>query len=1084
MTEKGSRMPKEKRTAGSKSLTEKKNLKKISNHKPEVRPVPYLSQPALSSDGSQLVFNYSSDIWLVPASGGQARQITSNVRRDAMPVFSPDDTQIAFLSQRSGSQNIFIAGIGSDQPPIRLTWHTASGGPLRYSKNGKWIYFTSNLDRQSRGIYKMPINGGTPIRLLSDPKEAYGDQAISPNGKKIVFRSDGDAWWRCGPNPAMASHLWLMDEASGTVEKKLTSFEGLNVLPMWDAKGKGVYFVSDRSGKENIWYMTLNGDSRARQITHFEEGRLIRPSISLDGNWITFERDFRIWLLNLKDQSTAPVDIRLQTDEKLRSRSSHFIPGSIGGLRISSDNKKMAFSAFGQIFADLLEKGDKFKKSGEAFRVSSTEARHRQICWHTENDRIAYICDRTGYDEVYEYDFQTRKEVQLTSGKTDKFTPKYSPDGKWLAYGSGKSEIYLMNLKSGKQTRFVKDQRFLRVAVPTEIHWSPDSKWLAFTAANQDAFENIYVKKIRTRKVHQVTFLNNLNSRAVHWSPNGNFLIFVTGHYRSEGQIVRVDLTPVKPRFYEDEFDKLFKKADTDSKPKPKADAPKEKDAPKPVEIEFDGIKRRVRYLTDPSSYAFPLAIRPDSKQLIFYARLVNEPYLWAMSLEDEKRGDAPKAVMKARGFTGGLTFSTDGKKLFFLRMGNVFTLGLNEDGGAKGTAKEIPVRGEVELDYMKLQEQAFSEGWRVLRDYFYDPAFHGCDWNSMYDKFLPAVKGARTRRDFHDIMNMMVGELNASHLGAHGINGGQRNLDSFLGLDFERGPLENKGQLKIKHVVADSPVTFSDKPPKIGEYLIAIDGKKVDARKQNLLEILQRKDGKKMHLLIGPSSRKKGAREIVVKPMRAYRLASLRYNEWVVSNTEYVAQKSNKRLGYVHIPAMSYGAYLNFIADLDSEAYERDGVVIDVRFNGGGHIASFILDFLSRKQYAVSGYRNVVQTSDANFAGDRILNKPIILITNEHSYSNAEMFSEGFRRLGLGKIVGKPTGGAVIWTFGIRLSDGTFFRVPRGYVRTMDGENIELVGRPVDVFVERPPGESDKGIDSQLDVAVSELLKDIDGKS
>ncbi|MEL6824251.1 MAG: S41 family peptidase, partial [Calditrichota bacterium] len=396
-------------------------------------------------------------------------------------------------------------------------------------------------------------------------------------------------------------------------------------------------------------------------------------------------------------------------------------------------------------------------------------------------------------------------------------------------------------------------------------------------------------------------------------------------------------------------FDKLFKKSESDSKSKTDSESSKKKEEVKPVEIVFDGIKRRVRYLTIAFSYAFPVAIRPDSKQLIFYAQLVNEPYLWAMSLEEEKRGDAPKSVIKARGIAGDFTFSSDGKKVYFLRMGNIYSLGLNEDGGPKGAAKEIPVRGEVELDYMKLREQAFSEGWRVLRDYFYDPAFHGCDWNNMYDKFLPAVKGARTRRDFHDILNMMVGELNASHLGAYGYTGGQRNIDSFLGVDFERAPLEKKGQLKIRHVVADSPVTYSDNPPQVGEYIIAIDGKKLDARKENLLEILQRKDGKKMHLLVSPSSRKKGAREVLVKPMRTYRLSNLRYNEWVNSNADYVARKSNKRLGYVHIPSMSYASYLNFIADLDSEAYERDGVIIDVRFNGGGHIASFILDFLSR---------------------------------------------------------------------------------------------------------------------------------------
>ncbi|MGH1362650.1 MAG: S41 family peptidase [Calditrichia bacterium] len=1078
-----------KRASKSKAASSKttKRKTKPSIAATEIADVPYLSQPALSSDGRLLCFTYSSDIWLVETNGGQARQITSNIQRDAMASFSPDDKQIAFISQRSGSQNIYIAEIGSSQLPRRLTYHTASGGPLSWSRNGKWIYFGSNLDRQSRGIYKISSAGSTPIRLIADPQEGYSDQAISPDGKKLIFHSDGDAWWRCGPNPAMASHLWLLDEPSGKIEKKLTSYEGVNIRPMWERNGKGLYFLSDRSGRENIWYMTVNGDARARQITHFIDGRVIRPSISRDGKWIVFERDFQIWLLNVAEGSSRPIDIILQADEKINSRRTHFIPGSIGGLRLSGDNKKVAFTAFGQIFADLAEKGASVDKKGEAFRVSKTEARHRQIFWHPNNKQIVYISDHDGHDEVYRYDFEKREETRLTNSVEDKYTPKYSPDGKWLAYGSGKKDIYLMNTSSGKHNRFVKNQRFLRVVIPTEFHWSPDSKWLAFTASNADAFENIYLQKIRTRKSRQLTFLNNLHSRCVQWAPNGKFLIFVTGHYRSEGQIVRVNLKPIPPRFYEEDFDKLF--ASEEAKTEKKQDAAKNEKKPvakeaEQVDIQFSGIKRRVQYLSKPSHYAIPLAIRPDSKMLIFHARLSYEPYLWSMSLEEDKRGDAPRAILKARDYSGGLVWSADGKKVFFLRRGIINTFGLNDDGSPKGTPKEVPVKGEVELDYQRLKLQAFDEGWRMLRDYFYDPDFHGCDWNAMYSRFLPAVKGARTRRDFHDILNMMVGELNASHLGASGRGFGQRNIDSFIGLDFERTPLEKKGQFKIKHVVADSPVTHAEKPPQKGEFLLAIDGRKVDGRTENLIENLQKRDGKRVTLLVNSSPRKKGAREIKVQPVRSYRLANLRYREWVMTNADYVSKKSKNRLGYVHIPVMSHNAFMNLIADLDAEAYEREGVILDVRFNGGGHIASFILDFLSRKQYAYSGYRNVVRTSDANFAGDRILNKPIILVTNEHSYSNAEMFSEGFRRLGLGKIVGRPTAGAVIWTFGVRLSDGTSFRIPRGYVHTMDGENIELVGRPVDVFADRPPGESDRGIDSQLDVAVAELLRDIDAKT
>ena len=223
------------------------------------------------------------------------------------------------------------------------------------------------------------------------------------------------------------------------------------------------------------------------------------------------------------------------------------------------------------------------------------------------------------------------------------------------------------------------------------------------------------------------------------------------------------------------------------------------------------------------------------------------------------------------------------------------------------------------------------------------------------------------------------------------------------------------------------------------------------------------------------------GARELTVQPIDSGQHRNLRYKEWVHWNEAYVHEKSNRRLGYVHIREMSYEAYLQFIADLDTETHDREGVVLDVRFNPGGHIAPFILDVLHRRAYTQSNYRGLISTTDTNLAGNRILEQPVILITNEHSGSNAEMFSEGFRKLGLGKVVGMPTAGAVIWTWGWSLLDGTVFRLPRLRVTTLEGENTEGTARPVDLQIDRPLGEAAQGIDSQLDAAVEQLLAQID---
>ena len=405
--------------------------------------------------------------------------------------------------------------------------------------------------------------------------------------------------------------------------------------------------------------------------------------------------------------------------------------------------------------------------------------------------------------------------------------------------------------------------------------------------------------------------------------------------------------------------------------------------------------------------------------------------------------------------------------------------MGMGEDGAKEGEAKALDTRAEVEVNFHLEKMQAFDEAWRLIRDGFYDPQFHGCDWGQIHQTFRPMVQGVQTQADFRELLNLMVGELNASHLGAGGWT--DNAPDSFLGADFDREALERDGHFKISEIILDSPLTFPEESAQVGEYLVAIDGVILN-RQVNLPEQLQRKKGKRVILKLNDTPQLEGAREITVQPIDSGQHRNLRYKEWVRWNEAYVHEKSSRRLGYVHIREMSYEAYLRFIADLDTETHDREGVVIDVRFNPGGHIAPFILDVLHRRAYTQSNYRGLISTADTNLAGNRILEQPVILITNEHSGSNAEMFSEGFQKLGLGKVVGMPTAGAVIWTWGWGLLDGTVFRLPRLRVTTLEGENTEGTARPVDVQVDRLLGEAAQGIDSQLDVAAEQLLAQIDG--
>ncbi len=1086
-----------------------------SDEKAENGNPPYLRQPSLSPDGSKIAFCYAGDVWIVPTGGGEASRITSHASNDSDPIFSPDGTQLAFASQRTGGGNIYTISLQSNHPPKRLTYHDESIPPACWSPDGQWLYFTSDYDGIRGASYKIHIDGGTPIQIAGDPRETHYNLAISPDGKTLAFNNNGSQWWRHGQHPSGHSDIWIVGEAVGADDhRRLTQYLGKNLRPMWNADDTGLYYLSDRDGEENIWYMTREGDAAVEQVTHFADGRVLRPSISADGQWIVFERDFQIWRLNLESRMSEPVKITLQTDEKLTPIQHHSYASGINEFELAPDGKKVAFIVHGEVFADLADKGDKVKKGGDSFKVTDTPFRESQVRWHPESDRVVYISDRTGHNEVFQYHFKKRVETQLTDSPEQKYTPKFSPDGKWLAYiqvplnpdiTRSDGEIWLMNTETEEKRSFITDQVFIGVPQPTEFEWSPDSQWLAFIATDTHFFSNLYVQHIEADAPKQLTFLSNISTDDILWAPNGKFIIFNTGQYRAESQIARVDLKPIQPVFKEEDFDRLFReekpdkpqppeaesseKAETDSGAESSEDSENEQDGEsqqakkpekkiEPVEIEFEGIKYRLRFLTDFKLNASAESIRPNSKTLIFRAAMTGQPNLWSLSLEEDKRGELPKQLTGTASGKGNVHFIPNGKRFYYTDGGRIHAVGLGEDGAKEGDAKALDTRAEVEVNFHLEKLQAFDEAWGLIRDGFYDPQFHGCDWEQIRQIFRPMIEGVQTQAEFRELLNLMVGELNASHLGAGGRT--DNAPDSFLGVDFDRESLERDGHFKISAIIPESPLTLPEEPGQVGEYIVAVDEVALD-RGVNLPEQLQRKQGRRVTVKLNDKPELEGARELTVQPIDSGQHRNLRYKEWVRWNEAYVHEKSRRRLGYVHIREMSYQAYLQFIADLDTETHDREGVVLDVRFNPGGHIAPFILDVLHRRAYTQSNYRGLISTTDTNLAGNRILEQPVILITNEHSGSNAEMFSEGFRKLGLGKVVGMPTAGAVIWTWGWALLDGTVFRLPRLRVSTLEGENTEGTARPVDLQVDRPLGEAAQGIDSQLDVAVEQLLAQID---
>ena len=1059
---------------------------------PADAPQPYFRTPAVSPDGKLIAFVYTADIWLVDAAGGAASRMTGFRARHAAPRWSPDGRTIALSSNRVGNGEIYLLDVNGGETQ-RLTYHDAVSTPESWSPDGQFLFFSSARDLQGSAFYRVARTGGMPVPWLNQPYESLEHLAISPDGGMMAFNITRNGWWRRGPTLFGSGELWVARNALDADDFRRVSAEypGRNRWPMWSPDGSALFLVSDRDGTENIWRIALE-DNAARQITHFTDGRVLWPTISADGGTIIFERDFAVWRLDVATHEAAPILIRARADISMTAVATTSITRELSELALSPDGKKVAFVAQGDIFVDFADKEtDKERRQGPSFRVTSTHFREEDVAWSPDSRTLVYTADRDGDPQVYRYDFAARTETQLTNGEGVKHSPRFSPDGKWLAYGVGREQIRLIETATGEDRAWI-SAAFWR---GMSFAWSPDSRWLVFCARDAQMFTNLYVQQLDTSEPHQITFLSNVSAYMPRWSPDGQFILFSTAQYRSEYQIARVDMKPRQPQFREDDFEKLFEGANQPAKPA--AETPEEPDAPTteatdgteadesqapnprhqtpspksqapPLEIVFERIDRRLRVLTEPELDATAMAISPDSRDLIFRALVLGKRNLWTMPLDEARADNPPRQLTSTVGGKWAAQFAPDGKTFFAIEAGQIV---IRKFPG--GDATSLPVSAEVTRDFAHERTQVFDEAWRVLRDHFYDPTFRGQDWGAVRERFRPYVNGVQTQSELRALLQLMVGELRASHLGVSGRSGQISN--AYLGVLFDPVALVENNVLKISTVIPDSPAALAGVV--VGEELRAIDGAMLGTH-VTLDTLLAGSAGRRVRLQLATAN---GTREVAVRPVGAAQYRWLRYRTWVYANEAYVHEVSGGRLGYVHIYDMDYASYRRFMADLDAETYRKEGVVIDVRFNPGGHISSFILDVLARRTALTHVFRDQPPTNSAHMSGNRVLNKPTVMVINERSASNAEMFAEDYRRLGLGKVVGRPTAGAVIGTVRHALLDGTSIGVPLYRILTLDGEDLEGTGRAVDLDVALPLGAAARGRDPQLDAAATLLLAQID---
>jgi tricorn protease len=921
--------------------------------------LPSLAEPSLSPDGREIAFVSGGDIWTVPAEGGVARLLVTDPATESRPMYSPDGKQLAFISTRTGGGDIYLLTLATGELK-RLTWSDQMDALDGWSRDGKWVYFTSSANDVGHlpDVFRVSATGGTPLEMSREKYLSEFESAPSPDGVNVALCAKGisfSQWWRNGHAHIDETEVWLKPVADSAKAKVLVQADSKHAWPMWSADGATLYFMSDKSGAENLWSLSVAGGA-VKQLTHFEHGRVLYPTIGYDGKAIVFERNLTIWKYELASGKAAQVGITLRGVPG-SPVAQHAQANKFEELALSPDGKKMALLAHGDVYAVATKEG------GEALRITHTPERESDLQWSSDSNRVAYVSERGGVHNIYEYDFKTEKERALTIGKDECEVPRYSHDGKSLAYVRNERELHLLKLDGTADTVLAKD-----TLQDVSMEWSANSEWLVYSTPGVNSFTNLKVVAAKGGEPQAITFLaNGQAASSVAWSPDGKYILFDTAQRSENFDMARVDLTPHVPKYREDELRDLFHGPGQvpvvpgpgpNTSPNPNEEKPKEAAAQEalkegdkadkkekkfePIPITFEGVRERLTLLPLGLSATEP-KISPDGKVLVFSARSGNHTNLYSYSLDETAKEPAvAKQLTSNAGGKSFYSFSPDSKELILLEDGQPRRIALEG-----GLMKPIAVSAAVDTDFDRDKGVVFDEAWGVLNRRFYDDKFHGKDWGGLRKTFEPYIAGSHTPDEMRRDISLMIGELDASH---SGIRGPEARVvkTGLLGLRFDREAYEGGKGLVVREVVPLGPADVEGKV-QVGDVLVAVNDHAVDAHK-NLDELMEDQAGRRTVLRV--MSKEGKTRDAVVQPVDAGTEAGLVYRAWVEGNRAQVEKLSGGKLGYVHIADMSDRSLKQLYIDLDEQNQKKMGVVIDVRNNNGGYVNGYALDVLARQNY------------------------------------------------------------------------------------------------------------------------------------
>ena len=1050
----------------------------------------WMRHPAISPDGKTIAFSYQGDIFTVPSSGGTAKQITSNAAFDSYPVWSPDGSHIAFASNREGSIDVWVMDANGGIPK-RVTTNSGSEYPLRWKDNST-IMFKASIMPTAKSIifagsypqvYTVGMDGGRP-KLFSDITMDALD--INASGDVLYIDRKGyEDEWRKHHRSPITRDVWLK---SGDSFKKLTTFDGEDRDPVWSADGQSFYYLSEQSGTLNIYHRTLDG--KETQITNHEKNPVRFLSAATDGT-LCYGYDGEIYTVR-KGGQPQKAAIRIAADTEGKELIRQIRSSGAYNIKLSPNGKEIGFVMHGDVYVTSIE----YRTTKQ---ITNTPEQERYIDFSPDGRTIIYDSERNGVWQIYATTIKNKDEKQfayatelveerLTQSDQTSFQPKFSPDGKQIAFWENRGTLRVMDAK-GKNVKTAMDGKFVYSYSDGDIDftWSPDSKWLLSSYIGVGGWNNSDIALVNASgngEIHNLTE-SGYNESNAKWVLDGKAMLFCSDRagYRSHGSwgaeydayLMFFDLEAYE-RFRMSKEERALAKENMTEKEKKKEEKKEEKEKKEmekpeakemePLKFDLENCRDRIERLTVTPSFLGDILLDKDGENIYYNVAFEKGMDLWHRDL---MTGNT-ELLIKNVG-NGEMMFDKSYKEIY-----------LAADGGIKKVTPQSKavknIEFEAQFNYQPYKERAymFDHVWRQVKDKFYDKNIHGVDWEGYrktYERFLPYINN---NHDFQEMLSEMLGELNASHTGAR-YTGTRASLQTAsLGLFFDEDYTGDG--LKIAEVIKGSEIACKQTDVKSGCIIEKIDGTEIKAG-MDYFPLLDGKIGKPVRLTIRPKSGR--SFDVTTKGMSMNAVDDLLYKRWVDRNRQLVDSLSGGRLAYVHVRAMNSESFRTVYRELLSDKNRnREAVIVDDRHNGGGWLHDDLCTLLNGKEYQHFMPRG-------NYIGRDPFNKwtkPSCVLICEDDYSNGHGFPMVYKTLGIGKLIGTPVAGTMTAVWWETMIDNTMiFGIPQVGCMTLDGKYAENTQLNPDITVYNTPEDFLNGNDRQLKAAIEEMMKQIGEK-